>query len=92
VHYSNNEFEGGCLIQGQKTTLECAKSVAFLMVDKLNPFSKISTFSYGKSFVVSIQVGQRFFLPSHLEYIVVLKQGWVILSNLKEGIASHLVG
>jgi hypothetical protein len=39
VHSPNNEFEGGCLIQGQKTTIKCAKSVAFFMVDKLKGHS-----------------------------------------------------
>lgn len=39
VHYPNNEFEGWCLIQGQKTTIECVKSVAFFMVDKFKGHS-----------------------------------------------------
>jgi hypothetical protein len=39
VHSPNNEFEGGCLIQGKKTTIECAKSVAFFMVGKLKGHS-----------------------------------------------------
>jgi hypothetical protein len=39
VHSPNNEFEGGCLIQGQKTIIECVKSAAFFMVDKLKGHS-----------------------------------------------------